>query len=59
MVKMVSFRLESDMLDKLHVVSAYEERSVNGQLLILVRDCIKAYEEEHGPIEIKPKKGRD
>lgn len=40
------------MLDKLHVVADYEGRSANGQINILIRDCIAAYEKEHGPIEV-------
>ena len=59
MVKTVSFRIDSELLDKLHVVAAYEERSINGQLLILVRKCVNNFEENFGPIEVGDKKGRD
>ena len=38
------------MLDKLHVLADYEGRSANSQVLILIRDAIKAYEKEHGEI---------
>ena len=38
------------MLDKLHVVADYEDRSANSQINILIWDCIAAYEKEHGPI---------
>mgnify|MGYP002508190327 CR=1 FL=1 len=40
------------MLDKLHFVADYEGRSANSQILILIRDCIEAYEQKHGEIEI-------
>lgn len=52
--KSISIRIEEEMLNKLHVVADYEGRSANSQVLILIRDCIKAYEKEHGPISLQP-----
>ena len=49
--KSLSIRIESEMLDKLHVVADYEGRSANSQILILIRDCIEAYEQKHGKIK--------
>lgn len=51
-IKNLSIRIDEEMLDKLHVVADYEARSANGQILILIRDCIKQYENEHGEIII-------
>ena len=51
-VKSLSIRIEDTMLDKLHVVADYEGRSANGQINVLIRDCIAAYEKEHGKIEL-------
>lgn len=51
-VKSLSIRIDEDMLDKLHVVADYEGRSANGQINVLIRDCIAAYEKEHGKIEL-------
>jgi len=51
-IKSVSIRIDSDMLNKLHVVADYEGRSANSQILILIRDCIEKYEEKHGKIEL-------
>ena len=51
-IKSLSIRIDEDMLDKLHVVADYEGRSANGQNNILIRDCIAAYEKEHGKIEL-------
>ena len=51
--KSLSIRIDSEMLHKLHVVADYEGRSANSQILILIRECIEKYEEEHGKIEIK------
>lgn len=49
-IKSLSIRIDEEMLDKLHVVADYEGRSANSQILILIRDCIRSYEDAHGPI---------
>lgn len=49
--KSLSIRIDEEMLDKLHVVADYEGRSANGQILILIRDCIEEYEKKHGEIK--------
>lgn len=49
-IKSLSIRIDEKMLDKLHIVADYEGRSANSQILILIRDCIEAYEKEHGKI---------
>ena len=48
--KSLSIRIDSEMLDKLHVIADYEGRSANSQILILIRDCVEKYEKEHGKI---------
>ena len=55
-IKSVSIRIEEGMLEKLGFVSDYEGRSVNSHILVLIRENIKKFEEEHGKIEgdIKP-----
>jgi len=50
-IKHLSLRIDSEMLDKLHVVADYEGRSANSQILILIRECIEKYEKEHGKID--------
>lgn len=55
-VKSLSIRIEDEMLHKLHVVSDYEGRSANSQILILIRDAVEAYEAKHGKIELEAKK---
>jgi len=52
-MKSISVRLDEEMLDKLHYVADYEGRSANGQINVLIRNCIEAYEEKHGKIELK------
>ncbi len=50
-VKSVSIRIEEEMLTKLGYIADYEGRSVNSQVLVLIRDSIKAFEEQHGTID--------
>jgi len=52
-IKSLSIRIDEEMLNKLHAVANYEGRSANSQILILIRDCIEAYEAKHGKIEIE------
>ena len=49
--KSVSIRIEEEMLAKIAYIADYEGRSVNSQVLVLIRDNIKAFEETNGPIE--------
>lgn len=50
-VKSVSIRIEEEMLDKIAYIADYEGRSVNSQVLVLIREHIKAFEKTIGPIE--------
>lgn len=55
-VKSVSIRFEEEMLQKLSFVADYEGRSLNSHILVLVRENIASFEEQHGTIagEISP-----
>ncbi|HUM83288.1 MAG TPA: Arc family DNA-binding protein [Lachnospiraceae bacterium] len=55
-IKSVSIRIEEEMLEKLGFVADYEGRSVNSHILVLIRESIQAFENEHGKIDgsIKP-----
>lgn len=55
-IKSVSIRIEEEMLEKIGFVADYEGRSVNSHILVLIRDSIKAFEQEHGAIsgDIRP-----
>ena len=55
-IKSVSIRIEEEMLNKIGYVADYEGRSVNSHVLVLIRENIKKFEEEHGTIDgnIKP-----
>jgi len=50
-VKSVSIRIEEEMLSKIAYIADYEGRSVNSQVLVLIREHIKAFEKAFGPIE--------
>ena len=50
-IKSVSVRIEEEMLKKIGFVADYEGHSVNSQILVLIRSCIKQYEATHGLIE--------
>jgi len=49
--KSVSIRIEEEMLRKIGYVADYEGRSVNSHILVLIREDIKAFENQHGRIE--------
>ena len=55
-IKSVSIRIEEEMLNKIAYIADYEGRSVNSHILVLIRQNIKAFEEEHGTIsgDIQP-----
>ena len=55
-IKSVSIRIEEEMLNKISYIAEYEGRSVNSHVLVLIRESIKAFEEQNGAItgEIKP-----
>ena len=55
-VKSVSIRIEEEMLKKIGYIADYEGRSVNSHVLVLIRQNIKAFEEQNGAIDgdIKP-----
>jgi len=50
-IKSVSIRIEQEMLDKIAYIADYEGRSVNSQVLVLIREHIKAFEEANGRID--------
>ena len=49
--KSVSIRIEEEMLNKITYIADYEGRSVNSQVLVLIRENIKAFEEANGTID--------
>ena len=46
----LSIRMDRDTHDKIQYVAAYEGRSMSSQIVYLMRENIRAFEKEHGPI---------
>ena len=56
-IKSLSIRIDDEMLDKLHYGADYEARSANGQIIVLIRECIEKFEEKHGKIVLGDEPG--
>lgn len=54
--KHISIRIDDEVLQKFHYVSKYEDRSASGQIMFLINNCIRDFEEKHGIIELPPEK---
>ena len=50
--KHLGIRIDDELHYKLHYISKYDGRSANGQIIYLIRECIRNFEKEHGEIEI-------
>lgn len=48
--KHLGLEIDPELHRKLRYVAKYEGRSINGQLLYLVRQCVKEFEAADGPI---------
>lgn len=50
--KHLGIEIDPELHYKLHYISKYEGRSANGQILYLIRKCIKEFEVQEGRIEV-------
>ena len=50
--KHLGIEIDPELHYKLHYLSKYEGRSANQQILYLIRQAIKAFEEKEGTIEV-------
>lgn len=48
--KHLGLEIDPELHHKLRYIAKYEGRSINGQLLYLVRQCVKDFEATDGPI---------
>ena len=48
--KHLGIEVDPQLHYKLHYIANYEGRSGNGQILYLIRQCIREFEETHGQI---------
>ncbi len=46
----LSLRMDKTTHDKIQYVAAYEGRSMSGQIVYLMQNCIREFEQVHGPI---------
>ena len=50
--KHLSLRLDDDTRLRLKSIAQYEGRSINGQVMYLIYQCIRDFEKEHGESDI-------
>lgn len=50
--KHLGIEIDPGLHYKLHYIAKYEGRSANAQILYLVRQCIKSFEQSEGAIEL-------
>lgn len=50
--KHISIRIDADVLEKFHYVAKYDDRSASGQIMYLINNCIRTFEEKHGTIPV-------
>lgn len=48
--KHLGLEIDPELHRKLRYIAKYEGRSINGQVLYLVRQCVKDFEAADGPI---------
>ena len=51
--KHLGIEVEPELHGKLKYIAKYEGRSANGQILYLIRQCIKEFESQNGVIELE------
>ncbi|MBR4078374.1 MAG: hypothetical protein IKK17_07190 [Oscillospiraceae bacterium] len=51
--KHLGLRIDSETHGKLQYIARYEGRSINGEVLYLIRREIERYEKEHGKIDMQ------
>ena len=54
--KHLGIEIEPELHYKLHYIAKYEGRSANGQILYLIRQCIRDFEEKIGEIIVAEEK---
>ena len=48
-IKSFSIRIDRELLDRLRQIATQEKRSINKQIIILIRDFVTRYEAVRGP----------
>ena len=52
--KHLGIEIEPELHHKLRYIAKYEDRSINGQILALIRQCIRDFESREGEIPYTP-----
>ena len=50
--KHISIRIEEETLKKFHHIAKYDDRSASGQIMYLINQHIRDFEEQHGQIDV-------
>lgn len=50
--KHLGLPIDKELHEKLKYIAKYEDRSMNGQIMFLIRECVRAFEQEHGKIDL-------
>jgi len=53
--KHISIRIDEEVLRKFHYIAKYEDRSASGQIMFLINNCIREFEEKYGKIGLPTK----
>ena len=50
-----TLRVEPRLWSKFKFVSAYNGRTLNKQLIVMIKDIVDEFEKKHGPVEVSKK----
>jgi hypothetical protein len=50
--RVFTLRVDDELYDKLKVIADKNKRSLNGQIELLIEQCVVAFEKENGMIEV-------
>ncbi len=56
--KHLGIRIDEELHYKMQYIAAYEDRSLNGEVLYALRQHARSFEKQHGPIPLSPEAGR-
>ena len=51
--KHLGIEIDPELHGKLRYIAKYEDRSINGQILYLIRSCIRNFENQNGEINLE------
>ncbi len=49
----LSIRMNKELHDKFQYIAAYDGRSMSGEIIYLLNNCVREFEKEHGPIRLE------